>query len=87
MLILLQADGLDHEMEVRMQKTKERMKKRELTRKMSTRKMKGKIMKMIKKLRVVLKKSRKMAIATEVLDTRAKMSTKKKTGLATPVLL
>jgi hypothetical protein len=38
-------------------------------------------------LRVALKESRKMTMATEVLDTGAKMSTKKKTGLTTPVLL
>jgi len=99
-LILLRVNGLDHEMEVRMRKMKERMKKRELmrkmstrkmsTRKMSTRKMKGKMMKMMKmmkKLRVALKKSRKITMATEVLDTGAKMSTKKKTGLMTSVLL
>ena len=89
-LNLLRVNGLDHEMEVRMRKMKERMKKRELMRKMSTRKMKGKMMKMMKmmkKLRVALKKSRKITMATEVLDTGAKMSTKKKTGLMTSVLL
>jgi hypothetical protein len=87
MLILLRVDSLDHEIEVRMRKTKERIKKRELTRKISTRKIKRKIIKIIKKLKVVLKKSRKITIATEVLDIRAKISTKKKTGLATLVLL
>lgn len=100
-LILLRVNSLDHEMEVKIlevipkikektkKKTKERINKRKLTRKMNTRLKKGKIVNIIKILRAALKKENKTItiIAKEVLDTRAKINTKKKTSLTMLVLL
>jgi hypothetical protein len=90
---LLRVDGLDYEMEVRIlrvvRKTKERMKKRELVRKMRKRLTKiWRIIKIMKKWRkVFIENGKVIIIIIEALDIGAKISTEKKTCLIPSVLL
>lgn len=92
---MLRVNGLGHEIKMKIvgvvQKSKGEMKKtikeRELIREINIRLKKGRIIKMMKILRVVLKENGKMLMmAIKVLDKGPKISTRK-IGLVTPVLL